>query len=572
MLVVKSRIGEVIMKPYWIALLGALCAPAWAQQAQPRIIGGDNARQGQWPWMAQVDVAFRLTQEIGLCGGSQLTPDWVITAGHCVVTDDDQRVAASDIQIRLGSVFLDADTGYTGTALYVPDNFRRNQGREFDNDIALVRINGPAMGERPSLIGSAQFQDLQSRSAAERDEALTALGWGVTQPGGDTPASRLQEVQLDYVPTGTCLNQWGSGNFNTATMVCADERNPLDGQQQDTCIGDSGGPLFIGQDSDPYLVGLTSYGQVNCADELPSVYTNVGSQIGFVEAATADAGDPLVDLALEDTGERLYVAAAGTLSRTLTLANRGQSNNVTGASIAVSDGGDLDVRLDGQSCSLLNNPCYTAPGTLGTTLLNRTDQVALSASYTGLTTPAQATLTLNAGADQEEYRIKNNRQQVTLIFSDQADLAVSARITSSSRDANDQGVAEVQVTVRNLSTVNGADASQVTVTPSLPAGTTIRNSSVPCDTVCQVGSLAADQSTGFTLTLVTGTLQEDDLGLTVAANGGDFPTDNNDTTLPLTYTASTGGGASGGGGGGGGGALGWMGMLLALLVAARYRG
>ncbi|MFP1682573.1 trypsin-like serine protease [Alloalcanivorax sp. C16-1] len=558
------------MKPYWIALLGALCAPAWGQQAQPRIIGGEAAPAGEWPWMAQVDVAFA-PGEFGLCGGSHLAPNWVVTAGHCVTTDNDQRVAAQSIEVLLGSVFLDRGTRYTGTALYVPDNFRRTQGREFDNDIALVRINGPAMGERPSLIGSTQFQDLQSRSAAERDEALTALGWGVTRPGGNTPAARLQEVQLDYVPTGTCLNQWGSGNFNSATMVCADELNPLDGQQQDTCIGDSGGPLFIGRDSDPYVVGLTSYGQVNCADELPSVYTNLSSQIGFVEAATADAGDPLVDLALENTGERLYAAAAGTVSRTLTLANRSQSNTVTGASIAVSDGGDLDVRLGGQSCTLFNNPCYTASGTLGTTLLNRTDQVALSASYNGLTTPALATLTLDAGADQEEYRIKNNRHELTLIFSDQADLAVSARIIASSRDGNDQGVADVQVTVRNLSTVSGADASQVTVTPSLPAGTTIRNSSVPCDTVCRVGDLGADQSTDFTLTLVTGTLQEDDLGLTVAANGGDFPTDNNDTTLPLTYTASTASGAADGGGGGGG-ALGWMGMLLALLAAARYRG
>lgn len=562
------------MKPYWIALCGALCLPAWGQQAAPRIIGGDNAQQGRWPWMAQVDVAFRVSQEFGLCGGSQLTPNWVITAGHCVVTEDDQRVDASDVEIRLGSVFLDSDPTYPGTALYVPNGFRRTQGREFDNDIALVRINGPAMSQRPSLIGSTQFQELQSRSAAERDEALTALGWGVTQPGGNTPANRLQQVQLDYVPTATCLNQWGSGNFNTATMVCADELNPLDGQQQDTCIGDSGGPLFIGQDSAPYVVGLTSYGQVNCADELPSVYTNVSSQIGFVESATAQASDPLVDLALENTGERLYAAAAGTVSRTLTLANRSQSNNVTGAAIAVGGDNDLNVTLGGQTCTVtvLNTPCYTSSSTLGTTLINRTEQVALTASYDGLATPAQATLVLNAGADQEEYRVKNNRHELTLIFSDLADLAVRARITSSSRDGNGQGVAEVEVTVRNLSTVSGADASQVAVTPSLPSGTTIQDSSVPCETVCQVGSLAANQATSFTMTLVTGTLQEGSLGLSVDANGGDFPTDNNDATLPLTYTASIGGGASGGGGGGGGGALGWMGMLLALLVAARYRG
>ncbi|MFP1679432.1 trypsin-like serine protease [Alloalcanivorax sp. C16-2] len=553
-------------------LLSLLCTPLWAQTAAPRIIGGDDAQQGQWPWMAQVDIFFSASSQVGLCGGTHLARNWVVTAGHCVVNENDQSVTAGDVQVRLGSVFLDGGTAYTGTALYIPSGFRRTQGREFDNDIALVRINGPTMSERPSLIGDAQFQDLQNRAAAERDEALTALGWGVTQPGGDTPASRLQEVQLDYVRTDSCLAQWGSGNFNTATMVCADELNPPDGQQQDTCIGDSGGPLFIGQDSDPYVVGLTSYGQVNCADELPSVYTKLSSQIGFVEAATADAGDPLVDLALENTGERLYTAAAGTLSRTLTLANRGQSNSVTGANIAVSGGGDLDVRLDGQSCTLLNNTCYTSSNTLGTTLINRAEQVELTARYDGLATPARATLTLDAGADQEEYRSKNNRHELTLIFSDQADLSVSGQVTEASRDGDGQGVARVRVTVSNLTTVNGAAASQVAVSLSLPAGTTVRDSSVLCDTVCSPGNLAPGESTDFTLTLATGTAENGTLGLSVDANGGDFPTDNNQDAVALSYSATTDTDSGGGGGGGGGGTLGLAALALALAGALRKRG
>ncbi len=378
-------------------------------------------------------------------------------------------------------------------------------------------------------------------------------------------------MQLDYVRTDSCLSQWGSGNFNADTMVCADELNPPDGQQQDTCVGDSGGPLFIGRDSDPYIVGLTSYGQTNCADDLPSVYTNLASQIGFVEEATADAGDPLVDLALENTGERLYAPAAGTLSRTLTLANRGQSNSVTGANISATEN-NLNVTLGGENCALLNNPCYTSSNTLGTTLINRAEQVELTASYNGLTTPARTTLTLDAGADQEEYRDKNNRHEITLIFSDQADLSVSGQVIEASRDGDGQGVAEVRVTVSNLSTVNGADASQVAVSLSLPAGTTVRDSSVPCDTVCRPGNLAPGASTEFTLTLATGTAQAGTLGLSVDANGGDFPSDNNDDAVALSYSASadtdSGGG---GGGGGGGGTLGLAVLMLALAGALRHR-
>ncbi|MBF5057572.1 Serine endopeptidase/trypsin-like serine proteinase family protein [Alcanivorax sp. 521-1] len=553
--------------------LSLLCAPAWAQTAEPRIIGGDAAPADRWPWMAQVNVFFPASNEVGLCGGIHLARDWVATAAHCVVNENDQSVTAGAVQVRLGSVVLNGGSPpYNGSELYIASGFQLNQGRKFDNDIALVRISGPAMSERPSLIGDAQFQDLQNRAAAERDEALTALGWGSTQPGRTedaSPSTLLQEVQLDYVRTDSCLSQWGSGNFNTDTMVCADELNPPDGQQQDTCVGDSGGPLFIGRDSAPYIVGLTSYGQTNCADDLPSVYTNLASQIGFVEAATADAGDPLVDLALENTGERLYAPAAGTLSRTLTLANRGLRNSVTGATISATEN-NLDVTLDGQSCALLSTPCYTSSNTLGTTLINRAEQVELTASYNGLATPARATLTLDAGADQEEYRDKNNRHEITLIFSDQADLSVSGQVIEASRDGDGQGVAEVRVTVSNLSTVSGATASQVAVSLSLPAGTTVRDSSVPCDTVCSPGNLAPGASTEFTVTLATGTAQAGTLGLSVDANGGDFPTDNNDDAVALSYSASA-DTDSGGGGGGGGGTLGLAVLMLALAGALRHR-
>ena len=40
----------------------SLSAAAGAQEASPRIIGGDDASQNEWPWMAQVNVQFRDTR------------------------------------------------------------------------------------------------------------------------------------------------------------------------------------------------------------------------------------------------------------------------------------------------------------------------------------------------------------------------------------------------------------------------------------------------------------------------------------------------------------------------------
>ena len=54
---------------------------------QSRVIGGEDATPGAWPWQVAI---YRFG--VFHCGGTLISPSFVLTAAHCVQGEENQNV------------------------------------------------------------------------------------------------------------------------------------------------------------------------------------------------------------------------------------------------------------------------------------------------------------------------------------------------------------------------------------------------------------------------------------------------------------------------------------------------
>jgi trypsin len=206
----------------------------------PRIVGGSPAPAGAYPFAAGIATPSRFQY----CGGSVISPRFVLTAAHC-------QVEAGDL-VLVGSNDL-----RTARAVRVAESRINSKFNDstLDYDVAVARLEQDAGVPALAL---ATFAFLPN---------ATVIGWGATSEGGGA-TTLLQQVSVPLWSAEDCRRVYPT---LTAHQVCAGK---VEGGA-DSCSGDSGGSLLTGSSGDWRALGIVSYG-VGCARPgVPGVYTDL---------------------------------------------------------------------------------------------------------------------------------------------------------------------------------------------------------------------------------------------------------------------------------------------------------
>ncbi|KAE8593691.1 hypothetical protein XENTR_v10019268 [Xenopus tropicalis] len=247
------------MMPLWVLMFLAVAAAAPLDDDDDKIVGGYECTPHSQPW--QVFFTFNGRN---WCGGSLISPRWIISAAHCYQPP-------KTLVALLGEHDLKKKEG-TEQHIQVEAAYKHFSYKDeaYDHDIMLVKLAKPAQYNQ-------YVQPIPVARSCPTDGAKCLVsGYGNLLAYNTRYPDQLQCLDLPILSDSSCKASYP--RMISENMFCA---GFLEGEK-DSCKGDSGGPLICSGE----LYGVVSWGRYCARKNSPGVYAKVCNYLDWIKNIT----------------------------------------------------------------------------------------------------------------------------------------------------------------------------------------------------------------------------------------------------------------------------------------------
>ncbi|OMJ23688.1 Urokinase-type plasminogen activator [Smittium culicis] len=261
-------------------------------QILPMIVNGVTTGTDIYPFISQLYYSGDKGSSYSFsCTASLIADQYVVSAAHCIFNDDGTMKPANTTSFFIGSANVatgsDISSFYTVTNIYTT-GFEK----DISNDIAIFKLNKKVPSSVATPVKVYPYK-ITTKLPVE------VAGFGSSYSFG--PLSKVLQRAIISVASDTRCSSNNSGwANNSGPLVCS-----ISSSGNDSCNGDSGGPMVAKLNGKRTLVGIVSWGKnmdpksdQSCGENTVAYYARAAYFVKWIASVIGVEYTSLIELVL----------------------------------------------------------------------------------------------------------------------------------------------------------------------------------------------------------------------------------------------------------------------------------